>query len=509
MAFASISKAASGERIRYAIASLSVWVGVTLVCLYFLFFHRLAERDLWSSHEARAGMDARSILEDGRPLPRLFDDQLELQKPPLFYWLVAMTGWLHGGVVDAWSIRLPATLAGLGCLGLLTLLGWQRGRGSMGLLAAALLATVAHFTWVARIGRIDIPLTLTISSAIVGFYLARARGGRGWLLLAYLSLAAGVLLKGPIGLVLPLAVTLAHLTVQAWLEDGRALSVLSSICRRCWRDLECWWGLPLVVLVTAPCLWWLDAETGGQFSRVFLWHHNIERGLGGSRLRGHPWWFYAPQLAAAFLPWTPLLLAALVLWWRRPTWRRDPEAQLGLIWLTTVLVLLSCARFKRADYLLPAYPGAALFLACTLGRNLRRAVISCTVLLLLASCGWLVYLHGILPRAEPAREQRTFAREIRRLAPAPEPILFFWTEAHPLAFHVGRPLEILIQWPELQARLARPGTYVVMPPRVYEMCRHHLSDIRLVETASNAALAGGRHEHPLLLLRSEGPPAPR
>src|SRR4051812_36577854 len=149
-----------------------VWGILLLLCLYLLFFHRLAERDLWSSHEARAGMDARSILEDGRPLPRLFDDQLELQKPPLYYWLVALTGWLRGGVVDAWSIRLPATLAGLGCLGVLVLLGWQRGRGAMGLLAAAGLATVAHFTWVARIGRIDIPLTLTISSAIVSFYLA-------------------------------------------------------------------------------------------------------------------------------------------------------------------------------------------------------------------------------------------------------------------------------------------------------------------------------------------------
>jgi 4-amino-4-deoxy-L-arabinose transferase-like glycosyltransferase len=496
------------------IRGVTVSAGAVLVLLalggvYFLFFHRLADRDLWSSHEARAGMDARSILEDGRPMPRLFDDQFELQKPPLYYWLVALTGWVRGGVVDAWSVRLPATLAGLGCLGLLVLLGWQRGRTDLGVLAAAVLAAVAHFTWVARIGRIDIPLTLMVSSAIVGFYLARASGGRGWLLLAYLSLAAGVLLKGPIGLVLPVAVTLVHLAMQAWSEEGRFLAGLALVGRRCWRDLECWWGLPLVALVVAPCLWWLDAETGGQFSRVFLWHHNLERGLGGSRLRGHPWWFYGPQFAGAFLPWTPLLLAALFLWCRRPPWRRDPEAQLGLVWLVTVVVLLSCARFKRADYLLPAYPGAALFLAGTLGRGLRRSVPAAVVLLLLASCGWLVYLHGVLPREEPAREHWSFAREIRRQVPAPEPVLFFRTEAHPLAFHVGRPLEILIQWPQLQARLARPGTYVVMPPRVYDLCLRELPDVRLVQMACNDALAGGRHEHPLLLLRSEGPPTAR
>ena len=33
---------------------------------WFLFFHRLADRDLSSSHEARAAQDAQTILEDGR-----------------------------------------------------------------------------------------------------------------------------------------------------------------------------------------------------------------------------------------------------------------------------------------------------------------------------------------------------------------------------------------------------------------------------------------------------------
>src|SRR5438094_8663458 len=54
-----------------------------------LIFYRLADRDLWSSHEARAAQDAQTILDDSLGLPRLFDGRLELQKPPLYYWLVA------------------------------------------------------------------------------------------------------------------------------------------------------------------------------------------------------------------------------------------------------------------------------------------------------------------------------------------------------------------------------------------------------------------------------------
>src|SRR5713226_3915957 len=135
--------------------------------LLLLFFHRLADRDLWSSHEARAAMDAQTVL-DGADwaLPHLYDGRAEVQKPPLYYWLVAGTAKLRGGEVDAWAVRLPAALAALGCVGLLAWLGWERGRPLTGLLAGTALATAVHFTWLARIGRIDMPLTLTVTTAV-------------------------------------------------------------------------------------------------------------------------------------------------------------------------------------------------------------------------------------------------------------------------------------------------------------------------------------------------------
>ena len=78
---------------------------VGVLAVYLLFFHQLAERDLWSSHEARAGMDAQMILdEDVWDVPRLYDGRLELQKPPLYYWLVASIVELRGGSVDAWAV---------------------------------------------------------------------------------------------------------------------------------------------------------------------------------------------------------------------------------------------------------------------------------------------------------------------------------------------------------------------------------------------------------------------
>ena len=143
-----------------------------LVLCWLLFFHRLADRDLWSSHEARAGMDAQTMLDDGAwGLPHLYSGEPELQKPPLYYWLVASIAALRGGTVDAWAVRLPATGAAVLCVLGLIAFGRCAGDHSPALTAAVVLMTALHFTWMARIGRIDMPLTLTIGVAVGAVYL--------------------------------------------------------------------------------------------------------------------------------------------------------------------------------------------------------------------------------------------------------------------------------------------------------------------------------------------------
>jgi 4-amino-4-deoxy-L-arabinose transferase-like glycosyltransferase len=454
-------------------------------------------------------MDAEGVLDGSAVLvPRLFDGRSELQKPPLYYWLVAGLGRLRGQI-DAWSVRLPAALAATLCVLGLAIFGGVCGRNREGLLSAAMLASAAHFTWLARIGRIDMPLTLTTGvSACAGFlalwHSERRTSAALLLVVAYLAAAAGVLLKGPVGVVLPVAAIAAYLIGRrewpaAW--EFRAWLALA-------RRLGLWWGLPLLLLLTLP--WFLAAEedTGGELFRVFFWRHNVERALGGGPLRSNPWWFYGPQFVVDFLPWSPLVLGAAVWSWRRGLLREDPVASFGLAWFLGVLVVLSTARFKRADYLLPAYPGAALFLGCTATRlATRRAWIFDRLmpgaLAAVMVVVWLVRLEVRLPAGEPFRDYRPLATVIRRLAPAPEEVLFFRTEAHALAFRVGRPLAVLVEWSDLEGRLGKAGShYVVTPPACVTECRSRLAGVSWEVVTGTAELAGGSHERPLVLLRA-------
>jgi 4-amino-4-deoxy-L-arabinose transferase-like glycosyltransferase len=493
----------------YLLSSLAL----LLILCSFLFFYRLGDRDLWSSHEGRAAQDAQTIL-SGRQwgLPRLFDGKVELQKPPLYYWLVAGIAAFYNGQVDAWCVRLPAAGAAVASVLLLFVLGLWRGRALAGTIAAIVLATALHFTWLARTGRIDMPLTFAIAVALGSFYIGQdyrcrqdGRAAWSWFFLAYLAGAVAALLKGPIGLILPAGVVATWLLLEGELPElrsGRGWLRLA-------HELGLWWGLPLVLALSLPWYVWADLQTDGKLFNVFFWKHNFERGFGGGSLSAHPWWFYGPRLAFDLLPWTLLLPVAAWMFIRRKWWQCDSEARFGLVWLLGMIFLLSCSRFKRADYILPAYPGAALFLGCIaerLYRGLKNPVIAlagCGVVLGSVILGWWLYLDKYLPSQEPHLEFRRFAEEIRRRAPAPQLILFFRAEAHALAFHVGQPVDTILEWENLDVWSSRPGTYyVVMPPENAAEWPRYLELGQLEEVLRSSDLAGGSHAHPFVLLRT-------
>jgi 4-amino-4-deoxy-L-arabinose transferase-like glycosyltransferase len=464
-----------------------------------LYLQGIGSRDLWASHEARAAQNAQRMLDDGNwLLPRLYDGQAELQKPPGFYWLVAIIGWLRGGV-DAWAVRLPAILAGT----ITVLLVWhhmrQRGRPVAGFVAAAMLAGTVHFTGTARIGRIDVPLACAVAALMLtsrGAVAERSRSATASRLASALLVGAisgmALLLKGPIGVVLPAAALTIYVLIERVPIRRLILPAL---------------GAGLTALAVAlPWYLWANHETDGEFFRVFFVYHHLNRAFGGAEaLAGHPWWFYAPRFAADFLPWTPLLIISLVA--RR--WRGDADARFGLVWLVVMVAVLSCSRFKRADYLLPAYAGAAMFVGCAAERwalsrtstTRRRAACGLALVLALLPAWWVGFDHLVTAKEEAAHAQAPFARLIRESAPAPEPVLLFRVESHLLAYLLGRPVHTLVEWTDLDVFVQLPGPhFVVVRAEDSEEVREHVAGpIDVVARSDDAN--GARAHRPLVLLR--------
>ena len=476
-------------------------VGLLILLCFALFFCELDRTDLWSAHEARAAQDAQRMLDDHSwGLPLLFDGQADLQKPPAFYWLVAGFAGLGDGNVNRWAVRLPSAVAGTLTVLMVFAFLARRNRPVAGMISGVVLASSIHFTSSSRTGRIDIPLTCAITAAIL--LLSTRRHRITCSILAGLAFAAAILLKGPVGVVLPLAVITAHHAWQRWRGVG--------MNRRPWL-------LPTVALVlggslAAPWFCYANAASDGEFFRVFFWHHNVERAMGDSTsLAVHPWWYYIPRFAIDFLPWTPLLLTAGVSFIRWRAWKTDGEAAFGLIWMTAMIGILSMSRFKRADYLLPAFTGASLFAGCLVENWMKRArtggrriLASSTVLVVAVTlAGWWWFHHRVEPRQEAVREQRAFAEHIRTLAPAPETVLLFRVESHLLAYHLRRPIHTLVEWGELNDRLAEPGRHwFVTRAEFVAECRANIHTRAVDVVARSEDFSPARPLRPLVLIRT-------
>jgi hypothetical protein len=310
-----------------------------------------------------------------------------------------------------------------------------------------------------------------------------------------------VVLKGPIALALVGPAAVAWLAVKPR-GDRWALPPLAAAL-----------GVTVVLLLAAPWFVWADHATGGEFARVFFWHHNVERFAGTSpTLASHPVWYYLPRFAADFLPWTPVLAA--LGWWagRAGGWRADPLFRFGVVWTATMFVVLSAAQFKRADYLLPLYPGAAIVLGCSADRWLasrtdprtgRRARWGFAVVLAGVAVGWGVMTAVVEPAEQAKEEKRAFAEFIRSRAPAPAPVLLFRAESHLLAFHLGRPLTTRVEWHDLAAWLDEPGPrYVVMPPEYVYPAGEIVRRRKLVEVGRLEQFTGAKLPRPLVFLRT-------
>lgn len=430
-------------------------VAVVAVVSGVLLLTQLNDRDLWSSHEARAAQNAVGFLETGDwGVLRSLDGTADHQKPPLYYWLVAAFAWLRGGTVDAVAVRLPAALAGwlLTILVSLTL----RRRPIAALVAGLSLATACHFVAIARTGRTDVPVAFAVAAALFAIR-ARSRPMAA-VTVAGFSIAAALLLKGPIGLALILA---TGLTI--WLVDRSD-------------GINLRYGLVAGALGMALAAPWFVAatwETSGEFARVFFWHHNVMRAAGtADDLARHPAWYYIARWFIDWLPWSPAVLASAGVAIRSGWWRCDVDLRYGAAWAIGITGLLTLSQFKRADYLIPAYAGAAIGLGCvaeraylTISIERRNPVLRWAATAFAGVVVAYVALEvTLVPRWNRQWERQTDAAAVRQHVHHGEQIIFFRVEDHLLAFHLGKPIATVLEWENLATWLARPQScWVVMP----------------------------------------------
>ena len=331
-------------------------------------------------------------------VPRLGEHPYS-DKPPLLLWWINL-GWAAFGVSETWARLAPMLFAPLAVLFTARLARrlWP-GRAAVVDSAPVLLCGAVLFALCSTVLMYDMLLTTCVLAALVALEAGRRRSGpKPWLGLGA-ALGLGLLGKGPVVL---LHVAPAALAAPLWARSPRPAR---------WGRFYGGFALALLVAFTIAGAWALPAlQAGGpEFSRAILWGQiskRIEAADPHQHLHVRPWWFYAPLLLLAFLPWIvwPRLWRGLSALRGQPA---DDGVRLCLLWAGVSVLVSSLVVAKQPHYMLPVIPALALLAARAIDARPASAEWMAGGVALTITAGLAFVLPALLPDYDvrPAAQQ--------------------------------------------------------------------------------------------------------
>jgi 4-amino-4-deoxy-L-arabinose transferase-like glycosyltransferase len=319
---------------------------------------------------------ARNMIQSGDWIIPHLDGVAYMEKAPLPYWLIAISYRILG--VHDWVARIPTALASILLCWITARYGrWAFGRMA-GFYAGLALATCVGLFLFTRILIPDVMLTLTVCVCFFAFQRALNEDGEEahparWAALMAASMAVGVLLKGLIAIVFPVA------GMALFLAFTRQL-----FSRRTWRNLRPITGILIFLIIAAP--WHVLAtlrmppyfnfsmHSGpGEYHGFFWFYFMNEHVLRFLGLRYPHDYNTVPRTAfwllnlAWLFPWSAYLPAAFKLSYK-PLDRGGRTRLLALCWAGFLLLFFTFSTTQEY-YSMPIYPALALLLGCAMAEE--------------------------------------------------------------------------------------------------------------------------------------------
>jgi 4-amino-4-deoxy-L-arabinose transferase-like glycosyltransferase len=367
------SAAPIAENTRTSTAARIAWAILILATLYVCYFSYLGAIGFVGPDEPRYAWIARDMMETGDWVtPRLYGKPW-FEKPPLFYWGAALC-FKFFGVSEA-AARLPSAISALlATLALawlaLRLYGTETARWLL-----LLLPTTVGMIGFSHAAATDMPFSgmLTIAMVCAAVILGLTHNEHTpilprtpWLALIFFGFFLGlaVLAKGPAAIILSGgAIFFWALFTKRWRDAFRLLhpAAIASFC---------FIALPWYILC---------ARRNPDFFRIFIIEHNFKRYLTPEFQHIQPFWYYAPILFLAVLPWSAIFIWGVIAGAAQVARKKFLSAggTFFLSWTVFCILFFSISQSKLPGYILPAIPPVVLLMdyAClTTGKSNSRSL---------------------------------------------------------------------------------------------------------------------------------------
>ncbi len=366
------------------------------------FFTGLGTTRLWDEDEGFFAATAAEMHHRDEWIVPWYNGEVFAHKPPLMYWVMRLGFSVLGE--NEWGARIGSALFGTAAALLTHWVGVRLLGARIGLLAGLAMSSCIMFGVVARAATADAYLvffmTLVIAAYVkwtpafregqtfpestdstsLGHWLPATWGG---FVAMYAAMGMAVLVKGPIGILLPgTAIGLFVL----WQLSQAEPTWRGWLARFAVHIPRVFWALrPLTAIATVVLVsgWWfaaVEARTEGGFLGEFLGFHNVQRFLTAMESHRGPIVYYIPVIWIGFFPWSLFIVPSAITVRSRfqpsaenPATAREQAAwRLVLCWFSVIFVFFSIAQTKLPNYTLPCYPPLALMVAGFVSRWLSE-----------------------------------------------------------------------------------------------------------------------------------------
>jgi len=333
---------------------------ILLACSLILILSALylaANRSLSSTLEGESAEIAREFLEGPSLIVNHLNGQEDLDKPALYYWVIALVS----KIAPSWELaaRLPSIVSIFLIALAIYLIQAPTDPPMFFPLTCFIMAASPKVLLMSQTARMDMLFTAACFGAMVGFYLywekAQEKIEDVGSPISFFILAAGaVMLKGPVGAILTFCPVVVFLCIN-----------------RKWRMVKrVFLSKGIVVFLALILPWYLAAtlETDFRFFHRFILEENLSRftslipGGAYKDFSHHPINRYFIYFLVGFFPWSmiwPFWVYDVIRNWKK----KDGRIRLFFIYFAFVFIFFTLAISKRSDYILPLYPAGALITA--------------------------------------------------------------------------------------------------------------------------------------------------
>jgi len=335
-----------------------MWIALFVAALLIMYLVPLGAHPLLEPDEGRYSEIPREMVESGNYVTPMLNYIKYFEKPAVLYWMNAASFHVFGQ--NEFAARFPvAVCAILGAI-VTALLGAFIFNRRSGLLAGMITGFSLLYFAVGTLNVTDMPVAFFMTLALAAFYAGHIRQNRRWYLLFYAAMAAALLTKGLIGIVLPAGIIFWYIIfTRKWKLFLEALYIP---------------GIILFFVLSVPWFYAVCKANSDFFYFFFIREHFL-RYFTKMHDRYEPFWFFLPLIPAGLIPWTGFLPALF----SKQSVVRSPEngaakdANIFLLtWFGLILLFFSLSDSKLVPYIVPCMPPLAILMGADIDRMLER-----------------------------------------------------------------------------------------------------------------------------------------